>query len=111
MSHALRRGRVSQEGVFAGVIEETESGFRFTYDSTYLADPSTPPVSLTLPKRAAPYQSPHLFAFFQGLLAEGTLKTVQCRQLGLDEEDDFGRLLATLKGDFVGSVSVVPEEG
>jgi HipA-like protein len=104
-----RRGRVSSNGVHAGDIEETDAGFRFTYDPTYLADPKAPAISLTLPKRQAPFESVHLFPFFFGLLAEGSAKDLQCRLLKLDEGDHFGRLLATLGGDAIGSVAVTRE--
>jgi serine/threonine-protein kinase HipA len=104
----VQRARVLQGGVPAGILEELPSGYRFTYDPDYLADAAAPPVSLTLPKRAAPHESPHLFAFFSGLLAEGFLKSLQCRILKIDEQDDFGRLVATAGGDVIGSVTVEP---
>lgn len=105
----VKRARVLERGRRAGILEETPSGYRFTYDPAYLADPSAPAVSLTLPKRVEPYESRHLFAFFQGLLAEGFLKNLQCRVLKIDEDDHFGRLVATAGGDVIGSVTVVPD--
>lgn len=104
-----RRGLVHNNGVLAGVIEETGAGFRFTYDRAYLVSPGTRAISLTLPKRAEPFESKHLFPFLFGLLAEGSTKDLQCRLLKLDENDHFGRLLATVRGDVIGSVSVLPE--
>ena len=65
----VSRARVLKGRVRVGTLEELPTGYRFTYDPTYLADASAPPVSLTLPRRAEPYESPHLFAFFYGLLA------------------------------------------
>jgi len=106
----FRTARVLERGEPAGVLEETEAGYRFTYDRDYLSDPLAPSISLTLPKRAAPYESPYLFSFFQGLLAEGALKDLQCRILKIDEEDHFGRLIRTAGGDTIGSVTVVAEE-
>lgn len=105
----VKRARVLERGVLAGILEETPTGYRFTYDPAYLADESAPAVSLTLPRRAEPYESGHLFAFFHGLLAEGFLKNLQCRALKIDEDDDFGRLVATAGGDVIGSVTVVPD--
>ena len=99
-AHILRRGRR------AGLLEETANGFRFSYASAYLADQDQPPVSLTLPKRAAPYESGTLFPCFQSLLAEGALAQEQCRHLRLDERDLMGRLLATLSHDAIGSLRV-----
>jgi serine/threonine-protein kinase HipA len=97
----LRRERV------AGRLEETADGVRFTYDADYLRDATLPPVSLTLPRRAAAYTSQHLFPCFVALLAEGALADEQCRRLRIDERDLFGRLLATGAGDCIGSLRIV----
>lgn len=105
-----RRGRVFHDRIRAGLLEELDEGFRFTYDPSYLADPRLPAVSLTLPKRPEPYESRYLFPFFFGLLAEGSTKDLQCRLLKIDEKDPFGRLLATLSGDVIGSVYVLPDD-
>lgn len=34
---------------FAGTLKETDVGYSFLYDRTYLTDKNTAPVSLTLP--------------------------------------------------------------
>ena len=104
-----RKGLVYCADKLAGRIEETSAGYRFAYDANYLASRETRPVSLTLPKRAEPHESPVLFPFFFGLLAEGALKEAQCRKLKLDENDHFGRLLKTAHGDTVGTVRIVEE--
>ncbi|MFC1462792.1 HipA N-terminal domain-containing protein [Verrucomicrobiota bacterium] len=105
-----RRGRVHCAGQLAGTIEETAEGYRFAYDPSYASAPDTHAISLTLPKRAEPFVSEHLFPFFYGLLAEGILKDTQCRQLQLDEGDHFGRLLKTAHADVIGDVTVVEEK-
>jgi HipA-like protein len=94
----------------AGRLEETADGYTFTYDQAYLLDPGAPPVSLLLPKRLEPYVSKALFPFFYGLLAEGALKSEQCRRLKLDEHDHFGRLIKTAGETAIGSVSVIEEK-
>ncbi len=104
-----RKGIVYCSGTLAGRIEETASGYRFTYDAGYLASPRAKSVSLTLPRRVEAYESSVLFPFFFGLLAEGALKDTQCRKLKLDENDHFGRLLKTAHGDTIGDVTVVEE--
>lgn len=103
----MRRGTVYYRDRIAGALVEDDQGYTFEYATDYLLDDSVPSVSLTLPKRAEPYRSPHLFAFFYGLLAEGVQKAIQCRYLRLDEDDDFGRLLATSQNDCIGAVYVV----
>lgn len=97
-------------GVPAGCLEEVSKGFRFAYYSSYLVEPGTKSISLTLPKRVEPFFSRVLFPFFYGLLAEGALKDMQCRKLRLDEQDHFGRLLKTTECDAIGAVTVVEEE-
>lgn len=104
-----RKGLVYCSGALAGRLEEVPGGYRFTYDAGYLASAETQPISLTLPKRPAPFASKVLFPFFFGLLAEGILKETQCRKLRLDENDHFGRLLKTAHSDTIGDVTVVEE--
>lgn len=106
----MRSGIVKIAGVRAGRVEETEEGFRFRYDSDYLSRPDASPVSLTLPLRPEAFDSPHLFSFFEGLLSEGSLRSMQCRKHRIDEEDSFGLLLHTTSADVIGSVTVEPEE-
>ena len=104
-----RSGKVYCQGRLAGRIEERPEGYRFTYDTAYLAQEDTTPVSLTLPLRSEPYDCPVLFPFFYGLLAEGILKDTQCRTLKLDENDHFGRLLRTAGYVTIGDVTVKEE--
>jgi len=101
-----RHGKVYCRGELAGRIEERPTGYRFTYDAAYLVSEDARPVSLTLPMQADPYDSPVLFPFFYGLLAEGILKDTQCRKLKLDENDHFSRLLKTANSDTIGEVTV-----
>jgi len=89
----------------AGVIEETESGYRFTYDSAYLT--TGRPIAVALPLRAEPYESATLFPFFRGLLPEGWFREVVCQTLKIDPKDDFG-LLVRACGDCIGAVSIKP---
>jgi len=110
MAQGHRRGRVHCNGRLAGVIEETPGGYRFAYDAAYLEDPESAAVSLTLPKRRSPFESTRLFAFFHGLLAEGSTKDLQCRLLRIDESDHFGRLLKTAHSDVIGAVTVLEAE-
>ena len=105
-----KKAKVYFNGRYAGMLEELEGKksriYRFAYDRKYLADPATPPVSLTLPKQEEPYLSPVLFPFFYGLLAEGRIKELQCRMLKIDENDHFERLINTAGDDSIGTVTV-----
>lgn len=106
----MRRAHVYNHGQLAGTLEELDDGsFCFHYDAAYLRAPAATAVSLTLPLQNAPFVCDHLFAFFYGLLAEGSTRQLQCRLLHIDENDAFGLLLATGR-DTIGSVSVEPAD-
>lgn len=96
---------VLHNGVVAGILRRSGNGFVFRYQPDYLQS-AHPPISLTLPKQAASFVAPVLFAFFAGLLAEGTAKDLQCRTLHLDEKDYFTRLLLTAHSETIGAVTV-----
>ena len=105
-----RFGNVFYADALAGCIEQRDDGrFCFTYRPEYLARIGARPVSLTLPLRAERFESPVLFPFFSGLLAEGNLKELQCRLHRIDPDDDFTRLLKTTRHDVIGAVTI--EEG
>ena len=102
---------VLYNGTMAGILRRTNTGFAFIYHPSYLLS-AHPPISLTLPKQPAAFVSPVLFAFFAGLLAEGTAKDLQCRTLHIDENDYFTRLLLTAHSETIGAVTVraLPED-
>ena len=100
-----RRGVVSLAGNRVGVIEETDGGTRFTYDSAWLSSPGALPISLTLPLRAEPYESRGLHPFFENLLPEGWLLEISTAKLKISKDDAFGLLLATC-ADCIGAVEV-----
>ena len=101
---ALRRGEVFVQGRYAGMVEETEDGYSFSYDSGYL-EANGPAVSLTIPLQEEPFFSETLFPFFDGLIPEGWLLSVVTRNWKLDPEDRFGLLLVSCE-DSIGDVSV-----
>lgn len=101
-----RRGIVLLDNRDCGLIEESERGYRFQYLKEFLASPNPRAISLSLPCRSEPYEAEQLFPFFSGLLAEGTLREIQCRTHQIDENDDFGLLLETAGGDVIGAVTV-----
>jgi len=51
-----KRGKVYVDGVLAGIIEEREGLFIFTYDQFYLKNSDSKPVSLTIPLRPESYE-------------------------------------------------------
>ena len=103
----MAKAGVYNNGILAGYLEKrAPDDYRFTYAESYLADPALPSISLTLLRTRTEHQSPVLFSFFSGLLAEGINKDIQCRLLKIDEEDDFIRLLKTAGDDTIGAITV-----
>lgn len=61
-----RKGRVLLGDIEAGIIEENENGYVFSYSSVYLAMPDAKPVSLILPLQEESYISKTMIPFFDG---------------------------------------------
>ena len=102
----MRRANVYCRDILAGVLSKDQGVYRFEYSPEYRSNPEYPAISLSLPKREAPFESPILFPFFFGLLAEGDEKALQCRVLKIDENDHFSRLLKTCETETIGGVTV-----
>lgn len=104
----FRTAYVYVRNIFAGTLAETDEGYAFTYDASYLQNNSASPVSLTLPLREEPYTSTTLFSFFDGLIPEGWLLGVVSRNWKIDVRDRFGLLLVACK-DGIGNVTIEGE--
>ena len=105
--NTFRKAFVYIRDRYAGLLEETDDGYRFQYDAEYLQkDPR--PVSLTLPLADEPYTSKTLFPFFDGLIPEGWLLEVVTHNWKIDRRDRFGLLLIACK-DAIGNVSIQEE--
>ncbi|GAF05880.1 HipA N-terminal domain-containing protein [Saccharicrinis fermentans] len=102
-----RKGQVFFKDYLAGSIEETETGYRFTYTKEYLAMEDCQPISKTLPVNNKVYTSNTMFPFFDGLIPEGWLLDVAVDNWKLKTNDRMGLLLACCK-DCIGAVSILP---
>ena len=101
----MRQCKVYVHDVEAGVLQETdERQYIFTYQDGYRGAP----VCIAMPVRTEPYRSAHLFPYFFNMLSEGTTRQTQSMLLHIDENDDFGILLATAQEDTIGAVTVKP---
>lgn len=89
----------------AGVLEETETGYRFQYSPEYLSQKDAEPVSITLPIQKDPYDSQVMFPFFDGLIPEGWLLDVVEETWKVSPKDRMGLLLVSCR-DTIGHVSV-----
>ena len=97
---------ILDSGILAGILEFDDEKYIFTYDEAFLKSKESTAISLTFPKQTKPFISKQLHPFFSGLLAEGSLKELQCKKLKIDENDDFTRLIATAKDDTIGTITV-----
>ena len=100
-----RKGKVYCDTLFAGIIEETDQGYAFTYDHQYLDETGSREISLTMPKQSQRYESKTFFPFFDGLIPEGWLLGIAIKNWKLDSRDRMGLLLAACS-DCIGNVSV-----
>lgn len=100
---------IYRDGVLAGLLsEENRNNFVFRYEERYFSDITKPAISLTLPKSKIEYRSDYLFPFFFNMLSEGVNRKLQNIQLKIDEEDNFGLLMATAQYDTIGAITVKP---
>jgi len=98
----VRRAVIKQHGMRAGHLESVlEGGWRFQYLDSYAGAP----VSLTMPVRPGAYLFSGFPPVFEGLLPEGPQLESLLRLHKIDRSDSF-RLLVTVGGDLVGSLTV-----
>lgn len=103
---------VSLRGERVGLLAETTSGARFTYDADYLRRSGARPLSPTLPLDPQPYESVGLHPFFSNLLPEGARLDLIAAKRKVDRSDRFGLLMA-VGSDMIGAVEVqaIPGSG
>ena len=101
----MRQCKVLVHNIEAGILQETDDRqYVFAYTDGYAGDP----VCLAMPVRREPYRSAYLFPYFFNMLSEGSNRQVQSSVLHIDENDDFGIMLATAQFDTIGAVTVQP---
>lgn len=98
----MRKARVLNHGVPAGVLEERDDG---TYAFVYREDYDGEPVSLSLPTTQRTYEFDAFPAFFDGLLPEGFQLEALLKRHKIDRDDYFTQLV-TVGRDLVGAVTV-----
>lgn len=107
----MRQAGVYINKVYAGKLQEQDSShYVFDYDDTYRESSGATAVCCAMPLSCSHYESSHLFPFFSNLLSEGENRKFQSMVLKIDENDDFGILLATATYDTIGCVTVKPIE-
>jgi serine/threonine-protein kinase HipA len=107
----MQRAKVFRNNTLTGYITKfNEKEYSFIYIKDYLERDNAKPISLTFPLQEEEFKSEHLFPFFYNLLSEGKLKDIQCKELRIDKNDDFSRLLLTTKENTIGSITIEKEE-
>jgi serine/threonine-protein kinase HipA len=107
----MRKAKILFKDEEAGVLTQHDNGsFTFRYHDSWMADPTKPGISLTLPKKKQEFHSEFLFPFFYNMLPEGSNKEVVCRYNRIDRDDYFGLLMITAKSDSIGAVRVIKIE-
>jgi len=107
----MRKAAVYRNGVLAGFLtENSPEDFVFSYEDQYFSDNTQTAIALTLPKTQKEYRSRFLFPLFFNMLSEGVNRQAQCLLLKIDENDDFGLLLATANNDTIGAITIKPVE-
>jgi serine/threonine-protein kinase HipA len=97
------------DGRVVGMLRTNQHGeMQFVYDEAWLRDEHAPPLSLSLPKRDAPFKRRECRPFFAGLLPEDLQRDAVAHALGLSRGNDFA-LLDALGGDVAGALMLLPE--
>ncbi len=105
----MRQGKVYVRDQYAGLLTEQDGHhYVFDYDPEYAALRESKVVCLAMPLSQLHYESDSLFPYFSNLLSEGENRQLQARYHHIEEEDDFGILLATACYDTIGCVTVKP---
>lgn len=103
-----RIGYVYIQKIYAGMIKETDEGYIFSYDKSYLARNDALPVSLNMQLREEEYFSTILFPYFDGLIPEGWLLEMVSHNWKINQSDRFGLLLVACR-DCIGDVCIKNE--
>lgn len=102
----MQEGIVYRNQIQVGRISKENNIYNFLYDSAYLKYVDAMPISVNFPLQDDEFESDTLFSFFANMLAEGNIKEIQCRDLKIDEDDHFTRLLKTTFENTIGSITV-----
>jgi len=64
MKEGGRKAKIFFDGAYAGILEETDYGYSFTYDSADAIKPHAQSISLTMPLQENSYHSKTFFFDF-----------------------------------------------
>jgi len=109
----MQEANVFRNKILIGVLSKNKevNEYKFIYEKEYLQNNNSIPISVNLPLREEAFISKILFPFFFNLLSEGQIKDIQCRQLQIDENDHFTRLLKTTQKNTIGAITLREKHG
>ena len=93
--------------IVGDLTQDAHGDMHFTYGDAWVADPTAPPLSASLPKTATRYAKRACQPFFGGLLPEGNQRTAVAKALGISANNDFS-LLERLGGEVAGAIQLLP---
>jgi serine/threonine-protein kinase HipA len=103
----MQSAKVYRNEIYVGLLNKLSANdYRFQYDTSYLNIENIKAFSLNFPLQKEEFKSKYIFAFFFNMLAEGSMKDLQCQELKIDKDDDFSRLLKTAKENTIGSITI-----
>ncbi len=105
----MRTAKIYMGNRFAGMLEEQDNGYLFSYSPDYLSLDGATAISLSLPLQNEPFEDKRLFPFFDGLIPEGWLLDIAESTWKLNPRDRMGLLLACCR-DCIGAVSIISVE-
>lgn len=98
----MKKAKVFVNDILAAkLIEKSLKEYILVYETDY----NGPSISLTLPKRDAPYLFTSFPPFFEGLLPEGIMLETLLRKKKIDQYDYLYQLIAA-GTDTIGSISI-----
>jgi len=103
----MQEAKVYRNGEEIGLLQKDDVRlYLFQYMPHYLQSEDALSISVHFPLQEEVFSSKTLFPFFFNLLAEGAMKEMQCRELKIDPEDHFTRLIKTTEFNTIGSITL-----
>ncbi|RLA67983.1 MAG: phosphatidylinositol kinase [Epsilonproteobacteria bacterium] len=103
----MQKAKVYRNAEEIGLLHKDDVGvYHFQYSRDYLQNEEALSISVHFPLQGEAFSSDILFPFFFNLLAEGSIKEMQCRELKIDTDDNFTRLIKTTEFNTIGSITL-----
>ena len=103
----MQEAKVYRNNEEVGLLKKDDASmYHFQYITSYLARKEALSISVHFPLQVEAFNSTILFPFFFNLLAEGSIKEMQCRELKIDQDDNFTRLIKTTEFNTIGSITL-----